>query len=401
MTALDRPALVHAPPTGRLRALGDAPVALLTGLLCALAGLAAMAASQDGHLSPGNLVKIASTDPLADYVRQSDPRFPFVTPAQHYDGSYYYAIARDPFLTGRAHTLLDEAAYRYGHPLHGWLADVLGLGQARAIPMALMVLGLLGLAVAGWSVSLLSVAFGRTPWGGLVVAASPGLLYAGTVDTTETVGAALVALLLLAWVRGAHGWAILASVAVCLDKEPYVVLPLALGAWELLEARRARSWPPQVAVRAAAVIAGPAALGAWDLYVHSRLHLWPWQAQSGNLTTPLTGWATTFRLAHVLAYGSFDQAQIGAVTPPVLLATAVLVLLAVAVALRLRTVLALPMIALAAVLSAQDWPTLLYPHELFRTPSIAALLAVAVLLTQPRRRQVAEPPTGPEAATSR
>jgi hypothetical protein len=38
---------------------------------------------------------------------------------------------------------------------------------------------------------------GRPPWGGLVISMSPGLLFATTVSTTETV-------VLAAWIRYAH-----------------------------------------------------------------------------------------------------------------------------------------------------------------------------------------------------
>src|ERR1700676_4156926 len=82
-------------------------------------------------------------------VREADPGFHFVSPAQHYDGTYYYAIARDLLLRGREHTLIDQATYRYGHPLHGWLAGMLSFGQARAVPAALLLLSLIGLALAG------------------------------------------------------------------------------------------------------------------------------------------------------------------------------------------------------------------------------------------------------------
>lgn len=338
-----------------------------------------MLAAQNGSLRPSGLVGIASDDPLATLAAKTDPHFDFVTPAQHYDGAYYYAIARDPLLTGRAHTLIDQPAYRYGHPLHGWLAWALSLGQGREVPLALLLLSLIGLAVAGWAASRLAVHHGRSPYGGLVVAMSPGLLFAATVSTTETVGAALIALTFLAWLRQHYGWATLLSIAVCLDKEQYVTVPLGLAVWEVVQARRRHGVPERWRAKLSAILAGPVALTGWYLYVHSRLHTWPWDYQPGNLGQPLSGWRETIRLAHVLAGGSFDQSQIGSVSPAVLVVIAVVLVVAVIRALPVRSVFDVPLIGMAIIVSMQGWRTLLYPHELVRTPAIALLLAVAVL----------------------
>ena len=150
-----------------------------------------------------------------------------MTLVQQYDGAYYYAIARDPFLHGKAHTLIDQAAYRYGHPLHGWLAGLLSFGQARAVPLALMLLSLAGLALGGWAASRLAVLFGRTAWGGLLIAFSPGLLFAATATRRKQLGAALIALTFLAWTKERYALAALSIVATVLDKEQYVWYPSA------------------------------------------------------------------------------------------------------------------------------------------------------------------------------
>jgi hypothetical protein len=364
---------------------GDAAIAVICAVAAMLAGLLAMFASEDGAFEPSALVKISNQDPLAALASSADPSFRFVTLVQHYDGAYYYAIARDPLLRGTAHTLIDQPAYRYGHPLHGWLAGLLSLGQARLVPFALMVLSLVGLAVAGWATSRLAVHFGRTPWGGLLIAFSPGLLFAATVDTTETVGAALIALTFLAWVNGKYRLATLLIVAVCLDKEQYITVPVGLAVWEIVCAWRQRATPQELTTKAVAVICGPVALSDWYVYVHSRLHAWPWTYQSGNFGKPLAGWLQTFHRAHALAVGTFEQAQIAALTPPVLVVVAVALTLATIVALRVRTPFDAPLIGMAIITSMQGWRTLLYPHELIRTPAVALLLAVAVLAARPRR----------------
>jgi hypothetical protein len=361
----------------------DGGVAVASGAISALAGVFAILATDDGSLNPTELVHLSAAEPLAGIARSADPNFHFVTVPQHYDGVYYYAIARDPFLHGTAHTLIDQSGYRYGHPLHGWLAGLLSFGQARWVPLALMLLSLIGLAVAGWATSRLAVRFGRTPWAGLVIAFSPGLLFATTVSTTETVGAALIALTFLAWLNERFVVATVLLIAVCLDKEPYLMVPFGLAVWELVETRRRRSRPDQYEWKAVAIVAGPIATGLWYVYVHAELHKWPWSYDSGNLGKPFAGWVETFKLAHALPVGGLYAAEIGDVTPPVLVVTGLLIVIATILALRLQTIFAAPLIGLAFVTSLQTWRTLLLPHELFRTPAIAVLMAIAVLFARP------------------
>ena len=303
-------------------------MALACGVLSALAGLVAALVSQDGSINPRAMINLAQTDPLAKLVRAGDPRFPLVTPAQHYDGVYYYAIARDPLALGRAHTLIDQAAYRYGHPLHGWLAFLLSAGDPTAIPGALFALSLIGLGTAGWLASRLAHDLGGRPWLGLLVATSPGLLYSATVSTTEAAGAALVLGALLSWHRGRIGLAVALLMLACLDKEQYIALPVGLALFEIVGFLRARSWTAGARKRLILLVLAPGPLAAWYVYVVSRLHQWPADYQDGNLGWPIHGWLITFEGAHALMLGDFNQSEIGSVTTPTLVALAVLLIAA-------------------------------------------------------------------------
>lgn len=364
--------------------------ALVCGALAGLAGLAAAFIAQHGAIRPNAMINLAVDDPLATLVRAEEPRFPLVTDVQHYDGVYYYAIARDPLLSGRAHTLIDQPAYRYGHPLHGWLAGLLTLGHPAAIPTALFTLSLSGLFATGWLTSRLAHSLGGTPWLGLLAAGSPGLLYSVTVSTTEAAGAALVIGALLAWHHGRLGLAGVVMAAGCLDKEQYLAVPIGLALWELTQRRTrtpTRTWPATSALpaRAAAVLLAPIPLAAWYLFVHARLHHWPFDYQPGNLGWPVQGWLQTFTYAYALSTGSFEQSEIGTITIPVLVAIAMILLTATARALWFRSSpLHLPLTLLAVITACQGWRTLLYPHEIVRTPAVVLLLAALVLLTPPR-----------------
>jgi hypothetical protein len=50
-------------------------------------------------------------------------------------------IAVDPLALASVHRYFDKLAYRYGHPLYGWLGWLLSAGQAAAVPVALSLWG--------------------------------------------------------------------------------------------------------------------------------------------------------------------------------------------------------------------------------------------------------------------
>jgi hypothetical protein len=371
----------------------DVVIAVACAVVAVLASLAACLASQDGRFSPTALVKLSSGEPLATVAVASDPHFVLVHTVEHYDGVYYYAIARDPFMGGREHTLIDQPAYRYGHPFYGWLARVVALGRASAIPVALFLLSLVAAGVAAYALSRLSSTFGRSPWVGLLIACSPGLLYAVTVCTTEMVAAALLLLVVLSWARQRVAVAGVLLVALCLTKETYVVVPAGLLVWEAVQWRRRRLRPDRAGWRAAALAVGPAALLGWQVVVHARLGEWPGSGAPGNVSyRPGHGWLDTFSFAHLLTSGSYDQSEMGAIVGPVLIGVAVVLLAAAVAALRVRTPLDGVLLGLVLVMSTLDYQTLAYPHELVRNPSVELLVALAVLLTRPRPETVGAPP---------
>ena len=372
-------------------------VAHVCAAASALAGLLTTFAAQGGTFRPSALIKMSADEPLAALARAADSTFSFVTDAEHYDGVYYYAIARDPFARGQAHTLIDQAPYRYGHPLQGWLAGLLSLGKASAVPGALFFLSIAGLAVAGWTGSRLVASFGAPAWWGLLVTVSPGLLLSAAVSTTEAVGAALVLGCLYAARTQRWPLAYLLSFACCFEKEFYVVVPFGLAVFQVLEWRRGNSL--LALSRIAWLLAGPVLLGGWFAYVRATLHHWPFEGQEGNIGKPVAGWLRTLRYAHDMSHASFDESEIAAFAAPVLVALAVVLLAACVSAGRVRTELDAPVLALAVLTACQDWRTLLYPHDMFRTTAVAALLAALVLVSRDRQRSAGPVAGAREAAT--
>ena len=365
------------------------------------AGLASYAAREpaDGRVSL--LVHLGDGDALAGAARTVDPGFVLVPTTSHYDGVYYYAIARDPFARGAEHSLIDLGAYRYGHAFYGQLAWVMSLGRPSGVPAALLIVSLLAFAAAAAAASLIALGLGRSPWWGLLVATSPGLLYAVTVDTAEPVAAALLGLAVLAWQRRCLGLAGLALTCLALTKEPLAVVPVGLLLYEaarlwrqhgrglgaLLRERRRRC--AAVAVTAGV---GPVALIGWLLYVDAQFHVWPLGQNPDLLHAPFTGIRDTLKQASRQVGAAFDTAQVGAVTVPLVIAVFIGLGVGIVAALRLRTVLDGVFLVTAPLMFLLGPLDLLYPKDLLRITVIPVLLLPAVVFGG--RRVAAVSPAG-------
>lgn len=397
---LGGPAFVHSDVVGTGGGRNSFRVSVACALIAVLAGITAIWAANDASWPDAStLVKVAFSDPIAPLAQSIDPSFDLGGGQEHYDGLYYYAIALDPLALGQAHELIDMAGYRYGRPMHGWLAGALSVGNRAAIPEALLVLSLIGLALGAFGASRICVMFGRTPWGGLVIAMSPGLLFATTVSTTETVGAALAIWLVLCWLRESPAWAIaVLSIVLSLHREQLVLVVLGILLYELVDRIRRRS-RGRDAKRLAALLAGPVMLAGWIGYLHARLGTWPKPDDAGSLSVPPMGWIESFRVAYGSQNaGTFVDHQIGSTAPAYLVALAVLLLTALWAARRMRSPLDAILIVEVIIMATLGWRTLAFPHEMYRIPSLAILSALAVLLLPGRSLLIAEPSQSPDRA---
>jgi hypothetical protein len=308
-------------------------------------------------------------------ARKLDPGFHTVQIGA-YDGQFYWGIAVDPIATGDVHQAFDKASYRYGHPLFGWLGWLLSAGQARAAPAALLGAGLASLVAAAVAASLLGRALGRQGWEGVFVAANPGLLYSTAHDLTEPLSAALLLAGLLVYLRGRRVTAAVCFGLLVLSKEQFVLVPLAIAAWELVRYRgRLRDATPLVACVA------PAA--GWWIYARLQLGAWFTSGSSG-LTTPLAGWKRAILDSGIGTYSPDGAVNISAESELVVLA-ALLILLALAglFALRLRapTDVSYIVIGVIAACLAPNATTLL--RDALRNVSVLLTLVPFVIASLP------------------
>jgi hypothetical protein len=347
----------------------------LIPFVCAVAALASAGAGVVAslHWQAGNtssLVRMHDTLRISKLATRSDPSFTLRGNSGFYDGAFFYAIARDPLATGEAHRLLKEAPYYWGHPAYGWLAWLVsGGGVPRLVPDALLAIGMLAMFVAGAAASVLARAVGWTPWGGLAVALNPGLVFAVNTDTSEPLGAALLLLGLAAYVRGRRGWALGLLAALCFVKEPLVLVPLAIGAWELWRTRR----PPLVVLAAV-----PAAL--WWIYVRIQLGAFPIGQGRERLTAPFLGWLHGLSgAAHQSWNTGVDTAQLGQAAVPLIIVVGLAIVIAAVVALRLRNVVAPVFLATAALYACITPNGVQYPKDLIRELALVLMLLPFVL----------------------
>ncbi|MBV7293066.1 AZOBR_p60025 family cell surface glycopolymer formation protein [Corynebacterium sp. TAE3-ERU16] len=352
---------------------------LITACIAVLAALVAQVASHRPSFHHSLLLNVTEGVPLAQLVRAEDPAFRFTGGADHYDGVYLWAMARDPFASGDAHDLIDLAAYRYGHPFYSWMASLLAFGQPHLLSTAFWALGLGSIGTAAYLVSRLAVSHGCSAWWGLLVAVSPGLMFSATTNLTEPFQLALVAGLLLAWRARVHpGWIAALCVALCLTKEQLALIPVALGVHLLIHMARDRRlyWG-----RALALASGPVALAAWLPFIRSRFDDDQLTYDPGNIGMPIVGWLRIFDFAGVMRVDSdMHASQIGSTAVPALIALAVLMLSAGVIGLIRRDELGLVVAVQMVLVACLDWRTLLLPHEMYRIPAVPALLAALLVI---------------------
>jgi hypothetical protein len=266
--------------------------------------------------------------PMGNRARAIDPSFKTV--ANAYDGQFYWGIAIDPLARGYIHQRFDNASYRYGHPLLGWLGWLASGDGARRVPAALLAVCLASIFTAGAAAARLGQMLGRSGWQGLFVALNPGLLFAATHDLTEPLSAALMFAGLIAYLRGRRGFAAVWFALLILSKEQFALVPAGLALWDVLRSRRRIL---DAAVLAASIL--PAA--AWWIYARLQLGNW-FLSGSWILGTPLAGWKRTLTDAGVWSYSrGYYQFLTGEATLAVVIPLLALLALAGLSALRLRT----------------------------------------------------------------
>jgi hypothetical protein len=221
-------------------------------------------------------------------------------------------------------------------------------------------------------VSILARAVGWSPWGGLVIALNPGLLFAVNHDTSESLGAALLLLALVTYASGRRRSAIGLLAALCFVKEPLVLVPLAIAAAELWRSRRASF---------VAVSVVPAVL--WWTYLRIHLGHFPFGQGSERLALPLAGWKRALLDAASQSWNrGIDTAQLGEAAVPLIIVVGLAILVAAIYALRVRTVVDPAFLGIALLYACITSKGVQYPKDLIRELALVLTLIPFVLATR-------------------
>jgi hypothetical protein len=308
--------------------------------------------------------------PMGRKALEIDPSFHVVSGG--YDGQFYWGIAVDPLARGYVHQRFDNAPYRYGHPLLGWVGWAISLGKPRWVPAALFITCFLSMLAAAFVASRFAQERGRSGWEGLAIALNPGLLFAATHDLTEPLSAALLFGGLLAYARGRRVVAVVAFALLVLSKEQFALVPAGVALWELIRgARRLRT----VALLAASGI--PAVV--WWIYARAQLGAW-FTRGAWAIDTPFAGWKRTILDAGAWSYSSdYYQFLSGEATLVVVVSLLAVFAITAVRAARIRTPLEVVYLLLAALTVCLVWDATYILRDALRNVSIILALVPFVV----------------------
>ena len=353
-------------------------------LACALMALLVSGLAVISYLSAirwhvESLVRMGPEDPITELALELDPDFKFIEYG-HYDGVYYYAIGMDPLARGEAHTLIDLPAHRYGHPAYGWLAWVASLGRPEWVPAALLGVSLLGIVIAAYITSYLSAELGFTPWGGLLVALNPGLVFAVTADTSEAAAAAVMAGGIYLWIKRRLVPAGLLLAFLCFFKFQLILVPISLGLWEIVRwVRVERNLDRDLWKSLAILAAGPVVFALWMVYVLARFSELPTSLAPMLLAIPFVGFTNTILDLGFVHHMTIVGVQLASAQLPVLVCLMALFGIAVFRALRMRSMLDCLFVLQGILVLSLNWWNLQYPKDMIRSLAIPLILLVPVL----------------------
>jgi hypothetical protein len=257
-------------------------VALLGSLMALGIVVARLLAPADGDISRFVVAGDNFVDPAT-----VDPPIHVDDDSWGYDGQFFWRLAVDPLewdLDRHHHGVIFDSAYRpprLGYPLLAW---GLSGGHAPWAATTLVAVNVLAYgAVAGLG-AVLARRGGRSAMAGLLVAATPGLVFALSRDLSDVVALATVLAGIVAVQRGRWGWATVAWTGAVATREQALVVIAGYALWRLagLVGRRARP-----AAADLPWLVPPVVVVALQLLVWARIGKLPIvAAQESNFTYP-------------------------------------------------------------------------------------------------------------------
>ncbi|MBN1527613.1 MAG: hypothetical protein JW895_01030 [Thermoleophilaceae bacterium] len=210
----------------------------------------------------------------------------FIETSTGYDGQFFFYLAQDPLLTGKAATRdqetsdhIDNVAYRYQRillPLAGWLVS---WGHPSVLQWTLPLLNLAAVLAATWLLAVFLRSRGRPTWAAVAFPLSMGVVVGVFNDVSDPIGAALFLMGVLWWLDRRTAAAVAALTACIFARELYVLPVAVLAVAELVRSRRAAlPWLIPLAV-----------FGAWQAYLRLAFAASPTEGSHGPSAVPIRG----------------------------------------------------------------------------------------------------------------
>lgn len=273
------------------------------------------------------------------------------------DGQYFWALARDPFLSHPQETaaLLDLPVYRAQRVAYPALAAPWRVFGERGVLWALIIENLAVVAIGSYLTARLAMSLGLPARTGLAFAFNPGVIFAAMFDLCDALALAATVGALYAAVSRKRVALVAFSVLAGLAKEPAL---LALGAASLVTGFSAKEVRPPLDRMTRSLLVVPAALavGAWAVYVRMRLE---WPANNvDDFSLPFVGFVRSWQMRWA-AEGQFADAIVAGA---LVVAASVVVVLFV----RRRTLLLAAALPYALLVPFLGVPVILFTNNALR-----------------------------------
>lgn len=205
----------------------------------------------------------------------------YVKPALGHDGRFFFAQARDPFITEPEtyELTLDRPVYRAQRVLYPLLASPAQMFGEWALVWWLLGLNVLAMAAGTYVTARLAERIGLSPWFGLAFALNPGVWAELNAGSAGALAWALALAGLWMYLEGRLAATVVLLVAAVLAREAMlvVVAGVAFHSW-----RTQRQAPVSLLTPLAAVI-------AWGAFVRLRMGEALWASESEEFGLPLAG----------------------------------------------------------------------------------------------------------------
>ena len=337
-----------------------------------------------GHLSLFILLGSGRTG--FTHLKQLPPGVMIGDPnAACYDGQFYYRLALDPFNWNKtAFGITMDQSYRYtriGYPVLAWLVS---LGQHQLVPIALVVINLLGVAAMAFLGGMFARDSGRHALWGLAFAAYFGLVISVGRDTSEPLAEACMLGGLLAYRRSKPLLATFLFTVGAVTRETILLAPAAIAVTRLVAMARRRARPGLADLTWVV----PACLyGVLEIAVHFVVKgEFPLLANGNrNLAVPFTAMvdALRFDIRHIntAQLSPIDVAVLGYATLGIFVLAGLAVLLVTTAPVHERLAFVLFVLQLG-LMSSQIWTSTFGDGRSLIEPYLMALI---LLLATPRQ----------------